>query len=304
MNQPVLVWLVLSLIWGSTWLFIKIGLATLPPFTFAGLRFLIAAPLLWSLAWWRGSALPRRSDVPLLLLAGFFGFAINYGLIFWGEQRISSGLAAVLQAMIPAFAMFFAHYLLPGEPVSARKLAGVALGWLGTGVIFYHQLSIAGGSALAGSAAILLSSATAAFPGVLSKKSFQHIAPEVLAASQMSCAIVPLLGMGWWLEGNPFALRWTFAALGSLLYLALVGSALAFLLFYWLVKRMEVTKVMLISLVTPVLALLLGKLTLDEPLTWRLAAGSAAILSGIGLIVVQRARVAAPNSLQANHADH
>jgi drug/metabolite transporter (DMT)-like permease len=298
MNQPVLVWLVLSLIWGSTWLFIKIGLDVLPPFTYAGLRFLIAAPLLWALAWWRGRAWPRRQDWPMLIFAGVLTFAVNYGLVFWGETRISSGLAAVLQAMVPAFAMFFAHYLLPGEPITARKLAGVALGLLGMGVIFYNQLTLAGAAALSGSLAIFLSALTASFSGILVKKYFQHLAPEVLAASQTSCGVLPLLLLGLWLEGNPLALRWTGRAVGALLYLALIGSACAFLLFYWLVKRMEVTKVMLISLVTPVFALLLGHWTLNEQINWRLGVGSAAIIAGVGLILVQ------PAPVQISHQSH
>jgi len=294
MNRPVLVWLTLSLIWGSTWLFIKIGLGVLPPFTYAGLRFLIATTLLWAVAWWRGCALPRRQDWPLLVFTGVLSFAVNYGLVFWGQRHIASGLAAVLQAMIPAFAMFFAHYWLPGEPITKRKLAGVALGLFGTGVIFYHQLTLASSAALAGSLAVLLSTITASSSGVLVKKYFPHLAPEVLAASQTSCGVLPLLLAGAVTEGNPLKLHWTVAAFGSLLYLAVIGSACAFLLFYWLVQQMEVTKVMLISLVTPVLALLLGHLTLHEQLNGRLGVGSAAIIAGVGLILVQRSSAPLP----------
>ena len=287
MNQAIVVWLALGLIWGSTWLFIKIGLHDLPPLTYAGLRFLIAAPLLWGVAWWRGRALPARGEWPRLLLTGTLSFAVNYGLIFWAETRISSGLAAVLQAVIPASAMFFAHWLLPGEPITPRKLGGVVLGLLGSALIFYNQLSFAGTAALAGCVAVLISTLAAALASVLVKKYFQKMAPEVLAASQTSCGML-LLVMGCLVEGSPLNIRWTGAAIGSLLYLSLIGSAFAFLLFYWLLQQMEVTKVLLISLVTPVLALLLGWLTLHEQLTWRLLAGSGAIIIGVGLILVQR----------------
>jgi drug/metabolite transporter (DMT)-like permease len=109
-----------------------------------------------------------------------------------------------------------------------------------------------------------------------------------LAAGQMIFGFIPLLAVGAIWEGNPFALHWTKQALISLGYLALVGSAVAFSLYYWLVKKIDVTKTMLIALVTPVIALLIGKLTLDERVTWRIVAGSAAILAGISLIVVQR----------------
>lgn len=288
MNQAYIVWLMLGVIWGSTWLFIKIGLNDLPPFTYAGLRFLIAGALLWAIVLLRKRSLPKRGDWPMLVLTGTLSFALNYGLVFWGETRISSGLAAVLQAMIPAFAMFFAHWLLPGEPITPRKLGGVALGLTGTALIFYNQLNFAGSAALAGCLALFCSTLTASLSSVLVKKHFQHLKPEVLAASQTSCGIVPLLAAGWLLEGSPFNLHWTRAAIGSLLYLSLIGSALAFLLFFWLVQQMDVTKVLLISLVTPVLALLLGWATLHEELSWRVLLGSAAIIAGVALILVQR----------------
>src|SRR6266508_4121325 len=99
-----LVWFLLCGIWGSTWLFIKLGLADLPPITFAGIRFLIAATILFCLIAVRRLSLPRnRGDWILLAVTGVLAFSLNYGLLFWGEQHISSGLASLLQATIPAF---------------------------------------------------------------------------------------------------------------------------------------------------------------------------------------------------------
>src|SRR5215467_4583369 len=89
---------------------------------------------------------------------GNVAFALNYGLIFWGEQRINSGLAAVLQAMIPVFGLIFAHYYLPSERITARKLVGVAIGVAGVSLIFYDQMKIEGAAALQGSLALILSS--------------------------------------------------------------------------------------------------------------------------------------------------
>jgi drug/metabolite transporter (DMT)-like permease len=116
-----------------------------------------------------------------------------------------------------------------------------------------------------------------------------HFDPAVLAAGQMSFGLLPLLAAGAVFEANPFTLRWTPTALASLFYLALLGSATAFLLYYWLVQKIAVTKTLLISLVIPVVALLIGALTIGEHITWRIAAGSAAILSGIGLIIFKPA---------------
>jgi drug/metabolite transporter (DMT)-like permease len=99
---------------------------------------------------------------------------------------------------------------------------------------------------------------------------------------------MPLLAASWIAESGPFNLRWTMAAAVSLVYLAIVGSVIAFLLYFWMVKKIDVTKTMLISLVTPVVALLLGWLARGETLSWRLALGSGAILSGIGMIVLPK----------------
>jgi drug/metabolite transporter (DMT)-like permease len=224
----------------------------------------------------------------LLAQTGGVAFALNYGLIFWGEQRITSGLAAVLQAMIPAFGLIFAHYHLPAERITWRKIIGVGVGIVGVGLIFYDQMQLESVAALHGCAALIGSSICVAYANVLVKARLQHLEPPVLAAGQMLCGFIPLLIIGTLWEGNPLALQWTPQAWFALLYLALIGSAVAFLLYYWLVQRVAVTKTMLIALVTPVLALLIGKLTLDERVTWRIAVGSVAIVAGISLIIVQR----------------
>src|SRR5437660_12350875 len=126
--KPRLVWLILCCIWGSTWLFIKLGLADLPPFTFAGIRFVIASAILFAIIKARRLSLPRRkADWILLGFTGVLSFSLNYGLLFWGEQYISSGLAALLQATIPAFGLVIAHFYLAGEQMTPAKILGVAM---------------------------------------------------------------------------------------------------------------------------------------------------------------------------------
>ena len=111
-----MVWLLLCLIWGSTWLFIKLGLADLPPFTFAGIRFVVASTILFAIIKARRLSLPRtRADWILLAVTGVLSFSFNYGLVFWGEQHISSGLAALLQATIPAFGLVIAIFIFPAN---------------------------------------------------------------------------------------------------------------------------------------------------------------------------------------------
>ncbi|HEX9423240.1 MAG TPA: EamA family transporter [Pyrinomonadaceae bacterium] len=286
-----LVWLLLCCIWGSTWLFIKLGLNDLPPLTFAGIRFVIAAIILFSLIAGRRVPLPRkRRDLLLLALTGVLSFSLNYGLVFWGEQYISSGLAALLQSMLPAFGLIIAHYYLPRERMTLPRMLGVLLGVLGVAVIFSNQLQVSGPGALWGSAALVVSAFCAAYANVLVKTYGLNLQPSVLAGGQMVFGLIPLMLIGIPLEGNPLKFHWTPIALISLLYLAIVGTVIAFLLYYWLMHNMDVTKTMLIALVTPVVAVVLGMLILKEELNWRTLVGGVMIMSGIGLIVVRKGK--------------
>jgi drug/metabolite transporter (DMT)-like permease len=289
--KPRLVWLILCCIWGSTWLFIKLGLTDLPPLTFAGIRFVIACAILFSIIRLRRIQVPHaRADWILLAITGILSFGFNYGLVFWGEQYISSGLAALLQATTPAFGLVFAHFHLPSERLSWTKIGGVILGVCGVGVVFSNQLAIAGRQALAGCVALILSSIFVAYSNVLVKKHGKSLDPAILAAGQMLFGLLLLLGVGIPLEGNPLHFRWTPMAVVAMFYLALVGSVIAFLLYYWLILNMDVTKSMLIALVTPVVAVLLGMVVLDEQIGWRTLAGGAMIMLGIGFIVVWKAK--------------
>lgn len=283
------VWLILCGIWGSTWLFIKLGLADLPPLTFAGIRFLFASLILILVILMRGVRWPRqRRDWLVIAIVGLLQFTLNYGLVFWGEQRISSGLAAVLQSTFPAFGLVIAHFYLPNEPITARKVVGVLLGFTGVAIIFSQQLSISGKSALLGSIALVLSAVCGSYGNVLVKAYGTQIDPFVLAAGQMVCGFPPLLTLGIATEGNPFRLHWTGSAILALAYLVVVGSVMAFTLFYWLVRHMDVLNTMLISLVTPVVAVALGMIVLHEQFSWRLLAGAACIISGLGFIVLRK----------------
>ena len=288
--KPRLVWLLLCCIWGSTWLFIKLGLEDLPPFTFAGIRFVIAVAILATIVALRRLSLPRTShDWLLLMVSGILAFCVNYGLLFWGEQYISSGLAAVLQSTIPAFGLVIAHFYLPGEKMTPAKIVGIVLGVIGVAVIFSNQLDVAGPKALAGCAALIVSSMGAAYSNVLVKAYGKHLDPAILAGGQMFFGMIPLLLIGIPWEGNPLNFHWTAMAVVSLFYLAITGSVVAFLLYYWLVQNMDVTKTMLIALVTPVVAVTLGMIVLDEELHGRTLLGGLMIISGIAIIVMRQA---------------
>ncbi len=284
-----IVWLILCGIWGSTWLFIKIGLADLPPLTFAGIRFVLASLILTLLVLVRRAPWPRtRREWGLIAVVGLLQFALNYGLVFWGEQHISSGLAAVLQSTFPVFGLVIAHFYLPQERMTGRRAMGVLLGVFGVAVIFSDQLTIAGSMALLGSMALVSSAFFGSYSNVLVKAYGTKIDPQAFAAAQMVFGFVPLLAIGIPLEGNPLHYHWTTKAVICLLYLVVVGSVIAFALYYWLVRNMDVTNTMLIALVTPVVAVILGMIVLHEKLNWRLLAGGACIISGIALIVFRK----------------
>ena len=275
----------LCVIWSSTWLAIKVGLRDLPPVSYAALRFVIAIAVLLAISIGRVPLLPkRRADFILLGWTGVLMFAVNYGLLFWAELHVSSGLSAVLQATIPIFGMVFAHYVLPSEPLRWQRVVGAALAIAGVAVICSRLLDFGGVLAFWGGVAIVFGAAGAAVSNVLLKEREVQLAPAMIAAWQMIFGTVPLLATGFVLDGNPLRFHWTGIALFCLLYLAIIGSALAFLLLYWLLPRMSVTNLQTISLITPPGAVAFGWLLGGESFSvWSLA-GGALVLAGVWMI--------------------
>jgi drug/metabolite transporter (DMT)-like permease len=275
----------LCIIWSSTWLAIKFGLRDLPPISFVAIRFLIAVVVLLAISVGRVRLLPaRRSDFKLLASTGVLMFAVNYALLFWAELYVSSGLSAVLQATIPIFGMVFAHFILPSEPLRGQRIAGAALALGGVAVICSRLLDFGGLLAVWGGVAIVFGAAGAAFSNVLLKAREIQLAPAMIAAWQMIFGLVPLLVTGFFVEGNPIHFHWTGRAIFCLFYLAIPGSAFAFLLLYWLLPRMSVTNLQTISLITPPGAVLFGWLLGGETFPrWSLV-GGALVLAGVWMI--------------------
>lgn len=286
--KTLVVWLLVCFIWSTMWVAIKVGLRDLPPVSFAALRLAVAVAVLLPVMIVRRTPLPGGArDLWLIAVTGWLLLGLNYGLLFWGTQYISSGLAAVLQAATPAFGLVFANYLLPDERLTFAKLCALGLGMMGVGVIFSAQLHVAGWPALWGSVAVAAGAICVALAYVLVKARGSHLPPTTLVAGQMLCAVVPLLIFGLLREGNPLELRWTPAAVAALLYVALGGSVAAFWLNYWLLGRMEATKVMAMSLVIPLFAVVMGALVLGETLTRRTLLGGACILLSVALILTR-----------------
>ena len=278
-------WLTLCIVWSSTWLVIKIGLRDLPPISYAGIRFVIAVIVLLAVSVGRVRLLPqRRSDYVLLAFTGVLMFAVNYGLLFWGELHVSSGLAAVLQATIPIFGMVFAHLMLPDEPMRLQKLTGSLLALGGVAIICARLLGFNGVMAFWGGLGIVFGAAGAAFSNVLLKARVLQVAPAMIAAWQMIFGTAPLLVTGFIVEGNPFRFHWTALSIFCLLYLAVIGSALAFLLLYWLLPRMTVTRLQTISLITPPGAVALGWAVGGEKFSLWSLVGACFVLAGVWMI--------------------
>jgi drug/metabolite transporter (DMT)-like permease len=275
----------LCVVWSSTWLAIKIGLRDLPPISYAGIRFVIAIVALLAVSIGRARLLPRsRAEYIILAFTGVLMFSVNYGLLFWGELHVSSGLAAVLQATIPIFGMMFAHLMLPDEPMHWQRLSGAFLAVAGVAVICARLLNFNGMMAFWGGLGIVVGAAGAAFSNVLLKRRPIQLGPAMIAAWQMIFGTVPLLVLGWMVEGNPIRFHWTTMSIFCLLYLAIIGSALTFLLLYWLLPQMQATNLQTISLITPPGAVMLGWLLGGETFPLWSLLGAGLVLAGVWII--------------------
>lgn len=274
----------LSAIWGSTWLVIKVGYGGLGPFNVAALRFFIAGLLFVPLVYAFRARWPRgRTEWGLVAWVGVTMFFLDYGLIYWGEQSIDSGLTAILFATLPLQTALVAHAYIPGDRLTWRKLAGTLLALLGVAALFGDNLRIDPTKAIP-MLAIVASAFLAALASVASKRHGADLHPAALNAPAMLLGAV-LLTLASLVTGDGFALPVDALTWGAVLYLALVGSVVTFLVYFILLKTWNVTSLSFISVFTPVVALLLGFLVLGErPSVWT-GLGAVLILAGVVLSV-------------------
>ncbi len=278
----------LCLIWGSTWLAIKIGLEDLPPFLSAAVRFATAAVILFVLARARKVPFPRsrRAHAGFLGL-GLTSFWLSYGLVYWGEQYLTSGLTAVLFAMMPLFTLLLAHLVIPAERLTWRKALGVALGFLGVALIYQEDLRLAHPRAPVAAAILLLAPLASAAGAVGIKRWAGHIHPYHLTILPMAYGAVGLFATSLAIE-DAGAAEWSVVAVGSVLYLAVFGSVIAFVVYYTLLRQVAVTTLNLMSYVFPIVAVVLGYVILGEVLQTLALAGGALILVGIAVATWRR----------------
>ncbi|MGE3465518.1 MAG: DMT family transporter [Pyrinomonadaceae bacterium] len=289
--MKILVWLILALIWSTTWLFIKVGLEDLPPIAFASARFLISIAILFVIIRIQRIEIPTTlAQWKLLALTGVLQFSVNYSMVFWSEQYITSGLAAVLQATISVFGLLLAWIFLPDERITPQKIIAVAVGIMGVAVIFVDQLRVENWMAFLGCVGIVIGAYAAAQASILVKAKAAAIHPASMVFCQMLCGLPPVIGYSLIREGDPFTFNWTWRAVLCVLYLAILGTVAAFWLYYWLLSRIESTKAMMISLVTPLLAVVIGAVVLGETLPPQTFVGGLLIIGSIGLIVFRKRR--------------
>jgi drug/metabolite transporter (DMT)-like permease len=279
---PGLVWLFLAFLWGTTWLVVRVGLEDLPPFTFAGVRFLLAATLLAVIAVIRRVRLPTApSDWIMMIGTGLSAIGVTYAFQFWGMQYVASGLAAVLFSTIPLLTILIAHVVLPEEPMTMRKVGGVVLGTVGVALIFSDQLSGNSPMAIWAIIGFLVGAVAMAHAQVVVRAKGHRVDPVVLAAVQTAVGGAVLFGIGTSTEGPLLDQAWSLRAVLAVAYLAILGTAVGFVALYYLLRQMQVTQVNSMMLVHPLVAIVLGWLVLDEQLSWPVLVGAGAIVFGL-----------------------
>jgi drug/metabolite transporter (DMT)-like permease len=278
----VALYILLCVIWGSTWLVIKVGYGGLGPLNVAALRFLIAGALLAVILPAVGARWPRgRTEWLLVIWVGIVLFAADYGLIYWGEQFLDSGLTAILFATLPLITVAFAHAYIPGDRITPRKLGGTLIAFFGVVALFGESLRL-DLSKVVPMAAIIAAAVCAAAAGVATKRHGAALHAAALNAPAMLVGGVALAvtalasGEGLYLARD--AMTWA-----AIAYLAVAGSVVTFLVYFSLLKTWSVTSLSFISVFTPAIALALGFVFLDErPTVWT-AVGAVLILAGVGL---------------------
>lgn len=275
------------LIWGSTWLAIKFGLEGVPPFLGAGLRFSLAAVILWGLVFAAGLS-PRLSPRGrrAALIAGVLGFGICYSLVYWAETRVASGLVAVLCAVAPLITALLTAFVAHTETLTRRKAAGIVTGIVGVAILFWPRQGVASADTF-GLLAAFVSSVGAAGNLVAQSLWSKNDDARVLNAWSMSLGAALILGLSLLFERGAVVV-WSPANVGAIFYLAILGTVVAFLSYYRLIRTLPATQVSMITLIFPVVALLLGRVVLGETLTANAGLGIALIIGGVGLALAKK----------------
>lgn len=296
MWKTLLAFAIIYFAWGSTYLAIRIGVHEVPPFLFAAMRFLLAGLVLlgWGVA--KGEASPSaRQWMSASLLAIFF-FVFDYGLLFWAERRVPSGLAAVMMASIPAFIALAEIVFLRTQKLTFRLAAALLIGICGVGVLMSRSLNLGGAPIdAAGAVALIVASVSWSIASVLTRVVSLPESKAVSSGAQMFLGGVFLTVAAATLgEFRGFSMQSVSgAAWLSLAYLVVVGSVIGFTAYLWLIHHESPTKVGTYAYVNPVVAVLVGYFMGGEALGSRTILGTLLVLASVVVITMSKAKKAA-----------
>lgn len=272
------------LLWGSTWLVIKVGLSDLPPFLFAGVRMAIASLALAPLAFRAGIPRLAKGRWRWVAQIGTLQMGLSYAAIFAAERVISSGLTALLFCTYPIWVVVLAHFQLPGERLTKIHLASVFFGFSGIALVqmpAVREIRFAPDVSFA-FALPLMASLSSAVGNVWQKKHLGEVPLVVNLWGQTLVGSSVLLSLHFATEAGTPA-EWTLRSLGSLLYLAGPGTVVTFLCLFWLIPRVPMVVIGIIPILDTLIAVALGAVVLHEPLGGRILAAGALILLGAAL---------------------
>ncbi|WP_322797854.1 DMT family transporter, partial [Thermoflexus sp.] len=272
----------LGAIWGGSYLFFALGVKTIPPLTFVAGRLLIGTAMLWG---FRNR--PQRGpagDPPLgaFLVMGLFNAALPHTLIAWSEQTIPSGLAGVLIATMPLWTAGMTRWMLREEQPSRRQLGGLLVGFLGIVVLLFPDLRRAAHAHLLGEAAVLIAAISYAGATVYARKALRGVPPIEAAIGQLLSGGLMVLPLSLILD-RPWTLSPAPVSIAALLALAVLGTAIAYVMYFQLLQRVGVVGISLVTYLNPIFAVIWGALWLGEPLSGWVLGGMALILAGVFL---------------------
>ncbi len=276
----------LATLWGGSFFFNAVAVAALPPFTIVAVRVTLGGLLLLIALKATGGRLPRDGGTwRAFAIMGFLNNVIPFSLIVWGQSQIASGLASILNATTPMFTVLVAHWLTDDERMTPLRVGGIVVGFLGvTAMIGGDALGHAGTHLLA-ELAVVAASLSYAFSVVFGRRfSRQGLAPLATATGQMFASAAMMIPLALvidrpWTDALPAA-----PVLGALVALGLLSTALAYVIYYRILATAGSVNLMLVTLLIPVAAILLGALILGERLSANHFAGMAAIALGLAAI--------------------
>lgn len=280
-----LLFFLLGGIWGSSFLFIKIGVETLPPFELVALRLLFGALLLASVVAAARQPLPRdRATLRHLVVLAILNIVVPFSLITWGELSIDSGLASILNATMPLFTIVIAAVFLGEEPITVNRLAGLLVGFAGVIVLVSHDLGASGNLGEAsGQLAVALAAASYATATVYARHHVRHVRPMVLALGQVGLAL-PIVATLALLTEAPWTVGLRADALFAVAWLGVLGSGVAYLISFRLLARWDATRMSLVTYLLPAFGVALGALFLGEVLDPRVLLGAGLVVGGVALV--------------------